>query len=1167
MVRLFFLLSCDLVSCDIVTFFMSDFVHLHLHSQYSLLDGACRIRDLVQKAVELGMPAVAVTDHGNMFSAIDFYTAAKEVGIKPIIGTEAYVLKKGCRSDKSPAQREDVSHLVLLAKDAAGYKNLCKLTSAAYLDGFYYHPRMDKKILSEHAEGLICSSACLKGEVAQHLLAGNYSTALAAADDYRQIFGKDNFYIELMDHGMEEQRRIQHDLVRIARELGAPLIATNDAHYLEQWQSAAHDILLCIQTQTTIGDAKRMRLPSDQFYFKTAEEMKALFDWCPDAITNTLAVAEKCDLAMDFKTFHLPQFEPPDNKDPKSYLYELCELGMKKRFGEPSADVRQRLEYELRVIEEMGFIAYFLIVADFVNYARSQGIPVGPGRGSAAGSLVSYLLGITNLDPLKYGLIFERFLNPGRKSMPDIDIDFCYERRSEVIEYVTRKYGQQNVAQIITFGTLQAKGAIRDVGRAYGVAYADVDRIAKLVPAELDMTIDKALDQEPRLRELCEQDQMAGQIIETARTLEDLTRHASVHAAGVVITDKPLDEYVPLYKTSEGQVTTAFTMKGIEKIGLLKMDFLGLRTLTVIDDALKLIKETLGQDIDINSIPLNDKKTFDLLCAANSFGVFQLESGGMRDLLRKARPSVFEDLIAILALYRPGPIGSGMLDDFIKRKHGQLTFEYDHPKLEPVLKDTYGIIIYQEQVMRIPVELANFTMIQADDLRRAMSKKIPEEMQKARVAFLAGCVQHSGMPEAAANRLFDLIDYFSGYGFNRSHSAAYALVSYQTAYLKANYPVEFMCALLNSEMNNTDKIVEYVRESQAVGLTVLPPDINESQKRFHVVDQKTIRFGLLAVKNVGEGAIDLMIDEREKNGEFASLFDLCRRVDLQKMNRKVLESLVKCGALDRMNAFRSQMVAVLDRSMEIGSKHQREKAVGQFSFFDMAVDTDVGGFGKSDMDLPDMMEWPKNQLLSLEKEVLGFYVSGHPLAHYQAEVKEFTATTIRMLNRAMDGESIRLVGLIASVKLTTTKRTGERMALLTIEDMDGQLDAVVFPSAYNELSSYLNDGQVVFVVGKVSYREERLNLIVENIKHIHDIYSIVKAVRIDLRHADARQMENLKMKLRSYTGDIPVYLQLNTNAKKNVEIMVGRNLYIRPNENLFNEIKTLVGEERLAVVL
>jgi DNA polymerase-3 subunit alpha len=1144
---------------------MSDFVHLHVHSQYSLLDGACRIKDLVKKAAALGMPALAVTDHGNMFSTIDFYNAARSAGVKPIIGSEAYVLKKGSRFDKSAAQREDISHLLLLVKDETGYKNLCKLTATAYLDGFYYSPRMDKEILSKHAEGLICSTACLKGEVAQHLLDGNYDSALKAADDYRQIFGKGNFYIELMDHGMEEQRRIQHDLVKIARALNVPVIATNDTHYLEGWQSSAHDILLCIQTQTTINDPKRMRLPTDQFYFKTADEMRSLFEWCPEAISNTLEVAEKCNLQMDFKTFHLPQFEPPDNKTTKEYLYELCEEGLQRRYPEISGDIRQRLEYELGVIEQMGFIAYFLIVSDFVNYARSQGIPVGPGRGSAAGSLVSYLLGITNLDPLRYGLIFERFLNPGRKSMPDIDIDFCYERRGEVIEYVTRKYGQENVAQIITFGTLQAKGAIRDVGRAYGVAYADVDRIAKLVPTELDMTLDKALDQEPRLRELCEQDQMARQIIETARTLEDLNRHASVHAAGVVIADKSLDEYVPLFKTNEGQVTTAYTMKGIEKIGLLKMDFLGLRTLTVIDDALKSIKETKGEDIDINSIPLDDKKTFDLLCAANSFGVFQLESGGMRDLLRKAKPNVFEDLIAILALYRPGPIGSGMLDDFIKRKHGLLTFEYDHPKLEPVLKDTYGIIIYQEQVMRIPVVLANFTMTQADDLRRAMSKKIPEDMQKARVHFLDGCQKHSGMTEAAANRLFDLIDYFSGYGFNRSHSAAYALVSYQTAYLKANYPVEFMCALLNSEMNNTDKIVEYVRECQAIGLTVLPPDLNASYKRFRVVDQQTIRFGLLAVKNVGEGAIDLITGERDANGKFQSLFDLCRRVDLQKMNRKVIESLIKCGALDGLGACRSQMTAVLDRAMEIGSKFQREKAIGQFSFFDMGSDT--GGFGKNDMDYPDMTEWPKNQLLSLEKEVLGFYVSGHPLAHYQAEVKEFTATTIKTLNKAMDGEDVRLVGLIASVKLTSTKRTGERMALLTIEDIEGHVDAVVFPSAYNDLSAYLNEGQVVFIMGKVSFREERPNLIVENIKHIHDIYTTVKAIKIDLRNADSKQMEDLKKKFRSYPGEIPVYLLLNTSAKKNVEIVVGRNLHVRPNENLFNDIKTLIGEENLRVIL
>ncbi|MBF0511389.1 MAG: DNA polymerase III subunit alpha, partial [Candidatus Omnitrophica bacterium] len=747
---------------------LSEFVHLHVHTQYSLLDGACRVEGLVQKAADLGMPALSMTDHGNMFGTIHFYKACKKAGIKPIIGCEAY-LTPGRRLDKNPDQK-DIFHLTLLAANNEGYANLIKLVSASYLEGFYHKPRIDKEILARHSKGLIGISGCLKGELSCHLLRGNDEAALKSADEYRHIFEKGAYYIELMDHHIMAQRTVNESLLLIADKLGLPCVATNDVHYIEQNQAMAHEALLCIQTQTTLDDPKRMRFATDQFYFKSAQEMQSLFAHLPSAISNTLRIADSCELKLNFDQYHLPRYDVPGGQAPQSYLEALCQEGFKKRYPSGIDDIlRKRLDHELKTIVDMGFVSYFLIVWDFIKHAKSVGVPVGPGRGSAAGSLVSYLLGITDLDPIKYNLLFERFLNPGRKSMPDIDIDFCYERRGEIIDYVTRKYGVNNVAQIITFGSMQAKAAVRDVGRAMGMSYADVDRIAKLIPHELGITIEQALDVEPQLREAVQVDKTAKQLLATAQVLEGLNRHASIHAAGVVISDKPLTEHVPLFKSSDGQVTTAFDMDGISQIGLLKMDFLGLRTLTVINDCLKLIKELHGVDLNIDTVPLDDPKTFVMLQAAQAMGVFQLESGGMRDLLKKMKPSEFEDLIAILALYRPGPMGSGMLEDFIKRKRVDQKISYPHPKLEEVLRATYGIILYQEQVMQIASVMAGFSMAQADDLRKAMGKKIPAEMQKMRGLFIQGCAKTSQLPEIQANQLFDLIDYFAGYGFNRSH--------------------------------------------------------------------------------------------------------------------------------------------------------------------------------------------------------------------------------------------------------------------------------------------------------------------------------------------------------------------------------------------------------------
>ena len=1151
----------------------SQFVHLHVHTQYSLLDGACRVDELVQKAVGLGMPAVSMTDHGNMFGAIHFYRACQNAKIKPIIGCEVYITP-GSRFEKDPEQK-NINHLILLAASNEGYANLMKLVSAAYLEGFYYKPRIDKEILATHAKGLIGLSACLKGEVAGHLLRGQFESALKSADDYRQIFSPGAFYIEVMDHGIIDQKKVNEGLVQIAGQLNLPVVASNDVHYLEQTQSMAHETLLCIQTQTTIQDPGRMRFATDQFYFKAPQDMQSIFSWIPQAVDNTLAIAEQCNVKLDFDQYHLPRYAVPvgivgEGSKPihtdKEYLRQLCEEGFRRRYPAGVDDVlRQRLEHELGTIEKMGFVSYFLIVWDFIKYAKSIGVPVGPGRGSAAGSLVSFLLGITDLDPIKYGLLFERFLNPGRKSMPDIDIDFCYERRGEIIDYVTQKYGVTNVAQIITFGSMQAKAAVRDVGRALGMSYPDVDRIAKLIPNEIGITIEQALNVEPQLREAFEIDKTAKQLLVIAQVLEGLNRHASIHAAGVVISDRPLTEYVPLFKSSDGQVTTAFDMDGISQIGLLKMDFLGLRTLTVIAETLKLVKLHQHIDIDIDRLPLDDKRTFEMLGRANAMGVFQLESSGMRDLLKKMKPSEFEDLIAILALYRPGPMGSGMLDDFIKRKRKEQDITYPHPKLEVVLKPTYGIILYQEQVMQIASVIAGFNMTQADDLRKAMGKKIAAEMQKNRVFFIEGCAKTSQIPEAQANQLFDLIDYFAGYGFNRSHSAAYALITYRTAYLKANYPVEFMTALLTSERDNTDKVVEYVKESAAMGIHILPPAVNQSQAQFTVENKDSIRYGLLAVKHIGASAIDSLIAARQGSGAFISVFDFCQRVDLRLNNRKVLESLIKCGAFDIFNMRRSQMMAVLENALDAGARGQKEAQAGQFSFFSM--DGENNGFGKNDERHPDIPEWPQAMILSNEKALLGFYLSGHPLDRYKTEIEKFSDFTTASINNARDGQEVRMVGLIKTVKLTTTKKTKERMAIVGLEDIDGEMEVVVFPSSYTQVASYLKESAVVVVKGKISFRDGFPKMMANEMAGIDEVYDMIKSVHVDLSLANEDLFEKLKEKLSRFPGKTPVYVQVDTHNYKRVQILVGEDLYVTPSEVLMEEIKVLVGENNFSLTL
>jgi DNA polymerase III subunit alpha len=1141
----------------------SEFIHLHLHTQYSLLDGACRIPELLSLAKRFNMDSLAITDHGNMFGAIEFYIEAQKAGIKPIIGCEVYVAP-GSRLDKNSQGIEDASfHLILLAKDETGYKNLMKLVSIGYLEGFYYRPRIDKDALSQHSKGLIGLTACLKGEVPSLLQQKRFNDALKAADAYLNILGKDNFYLEVQGNSIPEQKVVNEGLIRISKELRIPVASTNDVHYPYKESAASHEALLCIQTQTTLNDPNRMKFQTDEFYFTSAQEMKELFKDIPEAVSNTVEIAARCNLELDFSKIHLPKYEPPEGKTKEEFLRTLCEQGLKEKFPEETPQIRERLEHELKIIKEMGFLSYFLIVWDFIRYAKDNGVPVGPGRGSAAGSLTSFLLGITDIDPLKYGLLFERFLNPERLGLPDIDIDFCYERRQEVIDYVTNKYGRENVAQIITFGTMQARAVVRDVGRVMGMSYADVDRIAKMIPPDPSISLKEALEAEPEMNNLYKNDQQITKLINTALPLEGLNRHASVHAAGVVIADRPLNEYMPLFKTGEGQITTGYSMGVLEKIGLLKVDFLGLRTLTVIDQTLKLIKETRAKDINIETLPFDDKKTYELLSAARTIGVFQVESSGMRDLLRKLEPNRFEDLIALLALYRPGPIGSGMLDDFIQRKHNRVPIKYDHKNLEPILKETHGIMVYQEQIMQIASNLAGFSLSEADLLRRAMSKKITEVMEQQRSKFVSGCAKN-GVTNSTANKIFDQVEYFSGYGFNRSHSAAYAMISYRTAFLKANYPVEFMTALLTSERDNTDKIVEYVNEAGRMGIKVQPPDINDSEALFKAEDEKTIRFGLLAVKNVGRGAAESIMEAR-KEGKFTALQDLCKRVDLRLVNRKVLEALIKCGALDSFGLSRATMFASLDNILDSASRAQKEKAKGQLSFFDEG--TIQNGFKDTIFSITQVKEWPEPQLLAFEKEMLGFYVSGHPLARYARQLKRFTSSSTSSLLQHKDQDEIKFVGLIAKIKHTTTRAKQEKMAILKLEDLEGSIEALVFPRAFQKVSRYIQPNTVVLVRGNLNLKEDSPKILVNDLFPFDDIYKLISAMNINLSGVRENIFESLKGLLAASKGSTPIYLHLDTTAKSRVQLVVGEGLYVSASEKLIDDIENLLGEERLSLAI
>ncbi len=1136
----------------------SDFVHLHVHTQYSLLDGANLIKDLVESARRMKMPAIAITDHGNMFGAIEFYQACMQSGVKPIIGSEVYIAPHS-RLDKTIHRGGETSnHLILLARDETGYGNLIKLVSIGYLEGFYYKPRIDKEVLAKYSEGLIALSSCLKGELARLAMENNEQKIKELARQYQDIMGKENFYFELQDTLIPEQKEVNRVLVKLGRELDIGVVATNDVHYLTRERARSHEALLCIQTQTTLDDPNRMKLQTDQFYLKSAEEMKELFKDVPEAISNTIKITERCNLELDFSKTFLPHYPPPKGLTRSGYLRKLCEEGIKKRYADVTPEKKERLEYELGVINKAGYTSYFLIAWDFVSYAREQGIVVGPGRGSAAGSIVSYCLGITDIDPLKYNLLFERFLNQERVSMPDIDIDFCYERRGEVIDYVIKKYGQDNVAQIITFGTMAARAVIRDVGRAMNIPYADVDRIAKLVPTDLNIKLGLALEKEPELKRLYDSDPTIKDLIDISRHLEGLTRHASTHAAGVVISEDPLVNHTPLFKTGDGQVSTGYAMASLEKIGLLKMDFLGLRTLTVIQEALKIINKVNNINLKIEEVPIDDNKTFKLFSRAETMGIFQLESSGMRDLLKKLKPQKFEDIVALVALYRPGPIGSGMLDDFMKRKHKETEVRYDHRLLEPILKETYGIIVYQEQVMMIVSSLAGFSLAQADILRRAIGKKTPEIMEQHKKAFIEGASKNK-IDRRIAEKIFNLIEHFAGYGFNKSHSAAYAMISCRTAYLKANYPVEFMTALLTSEKDNTDKIVEYIDEAELMGLKILPPDVNESFANFTMVGKDSIRFGLGAVKNVGQTAIDSIIETRKTKGSFKTLYEFCERTDSRLVNKKVMESLIKCGAYDSLGFKRSQMFAMLQRAMDMANTIQKERSMGQMLLFSDQAEV-------VNNEVPNIKEWPEGQLLHFEKEILGFYITGHPLARYEKLLQEYSTADSSKLKELGDGAKIRFGGIINKVKNTVTKRTGDKMAIMMMEDLEGVVEVLVFPSSYKNVSKYVQPNLAVFVEGRLNLREDRPKIIVEDIVPIDEArprFTKKLTVNIVSIGLENNILEDVKKIFQRHKGNIPVYLSVSTKKNGSYNIVVDKDLFVSPTNDLVAELEELIGRDHI----
>ena len=1159
---------------------MSQFVHLHLHTDYSMLDGACDVEKLVQRVKELGMPAVAMTDHGNVFGAVHFVNAAHKAGVKPIVGCELYICKKEDHNiERTPPEGDTYNHLLVLAENEEGYRNLVKITSEASLHGFYYKPRISKKFLAEHATGLIGLSGCLKGEVAERLTDDKYEAAREAAATYRDIFGKENFYLEIQDQGLEAEHRIHPALFRLEKDLGLPLVATNDSHYLCEDDAHAQDVMVCIQTGKSIQDANRMKFQGTEFYVKNHDEMYRVFKDAPDVLARTLDIAERCNMRLEKVSNPFPHFDVPAGYTLDSYFEHVTREGFARRkevlqtleaqsrLKHSVAEYEHRLARELAIIQQMKFSGYFLIVWDFIRYAREHDIPVGPGRGSAAGSLVSYSLGITDLDPLQHELLFERFLNPERVSLPDIDIDFCMNRRGEVIDYVTRKYGRENVAQIITFGTMAAKAAIKDVGRAMDIPYSDVDRIAKMVPTTLNIKLEQAIKDSPALQQAYENDAQVRQLLDTARKLEGLVRNAGVHAAGVVISPRPLIELVPLHRTKNDEIVTAFDMVAIEKMGLLKMDFLGLTTLTILDDTLKLIAQTRGERVTLEAIPLEDHETYEKVFHRGlTSGVFQFESHGMRDVLRRYQPNSIEDLTALNALYRPGPIQGGMIDDFIDRKHGRKKIEYALPELQEILQETLGVIVYQEQVMQIANRLAGYSLGDADLLRRAMGKKKPEEMAAQRERFVTGANQR-GYPPGKIEKIFDLMAQFAGYGFNKSHSAAYALLAYHTAYLKTHYPVEFMAALLTSVTGNTDDVVKYINECREMGIAVEPPDINVSDANF-TPHGAAIRFGLAAVKNVGHNAIESIVAGRKKQGRYRSIFEFCETVDLRLLNKRVLESLIKSGAMDSMGR-RSQLMAVLDKAIERAQKTQRDAESGQHGLFGVFADQEPS---ESTDKLPETPDWDEHQRLAHEKEILGFFITGHPLEKYKDKLEGLRALSTEEIAALKSStgkdESITTAGIITNLRVLKSKK-GDFYAQATLEDMAGSVDMLVFPEAYRKLQEKVKLEVPVLVRGGVRLEEGANPKLTVN-----DIIPLEEAkvplprslrIRIPLETAADSTVDALHSLFVDRKGEAKVLFDVERQGDFMV-VMEAEGYNVHPDRNFIARVEELCGRGAVRII-
>jgi DNA polymerase-3 subunit alpha len=1193
----------------------ADFVHLHLHTEYSLLDGACRLDRLVDKAHELKFPALAITDHGAMHGVIDFYQAAREKGIKPIIGCEVYVAP-GSRLEKktSGGGRDVYHHLLLLAKDAAGYKNLIKLTTEAHLTGYYYKPRIDKELLAAHKDGLIAFSGCLASEVPDWILKDQMDKARGAVDWFKQTFGPENYYLELQNHGIAEQAKVNRHLIQWAKEFGLKLVATNDVHYVEKNHSHAHDCLICIGTQTQLADTKRMRYEPEQFYLRTAEEMKARFAETPDAVKNTLEVAEKCNVEIEFGKLHYPVFTPPEHFTREGYLRKLLAEGLFRRYtihakaegkefvvegiddperlptysvgqasrlsqtsenkngdrqdacptiSDPDVAaaikvVMDRLKLELTVIEKTGFISYFLIVADFIRYGREHGIAC-VARGSAAGSLVTYLLEIANVDPIRYGLLFERFLNPERVNPPDIDIDFADDRRADVIEYVREKYGRDAVAQIITFGTMGAKSVVRDVGRVMGLSYGECDRLAKMIPFDLKMTLEKALKQSPEFKEAYQTEDVTRELIDTALILEDITRNASVHAAGVVIGDQPLMNLLPLKQDDSGTLVTQYAMNPVGDLGLLKMDFLGLKTLTVIRNTCEAVKRTRGIEIDIDHLPLDDRKTYDLLNRAETLGVFQLESGGMRDLCRKFQISSVEHITALVALYRPGPME--LIPEFIKRRHGEVKIEYEHPLLEPIARETYGILIYQEQVMQAAQVLAGYTLGGADLLRRAMGKKKPEEMAKQRAVFVKGCKETNRIPEKQANEIFDLLEKFAGYGFNKSHAAAYAIVAYQTAYLKANYPVEFFCAMMTNDMADTAKLSQYINEARMFGIEVLGPDVNESQVYFAPAREgQAIRFGLAAIKGVGEGAVETILKARTEGGKFSSLSDLCQRVDGRTVNRKILEALIKSGACDGFGQSRATLFAQIERTLARAASILSDKQKGQSSLFG-ALEEKAPPMPEAISDLP---EWPQHELLAQEKELLGFYVTGHPLTPFAPILEKYALANTAKLAALPNRSLTRIGGLIAAVQNGVSKKSGKPYSMVTLEDLEGSVQVLCMNENYEKYRELLKPNMAILVVGEVNTGDERPKIFPQEIMPLEDApkkFTKQVHLRLHTAHLKPEHLDTVRELAAAHPGKCPLLLCFMRPGGEIVFMDTNERFSVTPSLKLQQEADARFGEE------